>query len=143
MPPASRSRSITVTGSMPRLCSSIAVASPEGPPPTMRGPSSIGIRCPFDRRRDLRPAEEPLAAAHQRAGTATQPVGVGRRDLAAESTIDLAAGDPLAEADDPPVVGVSADQLGVLVGTGAELADVGHLQQGLGAGVRELEPPVR
>src|SRR5262245_35728869 len=131
MPPASRSRSITVTGSIPSLRSSIAAASPEGPPPTMTGPSSIAIPSSFQRRRDLSGAEEPLATSHQRPGATAQSVGIGRRDRAAERRVDLPPRHPLAEADDPAVVGIAPDQLGLLVGAGAELADVRHPQRRL------------
>src|SRR5215207_6369540 len=94
MPPASRSRSMTVTGSMPSRRSSIAAASPAGPPPTITCPSVIAIAPSLD------------------------------------SRVDLPAGDPLAEADDPAEVGLAADQLAVLVGTGAVLADVEHPEFG-------------
>src|SRR5918996_5802759 len=141
MPPAARSRSITVTGSMSSLRSSIAAANPEGPPPTMTGPSPIAI-VSLQRSCDLGAAEKSLATAHQGTGATAQPVGVGRRDAAPQGRVDLPTGHPLAEADDPPVVGIAADQLVVLVGPGAELADVRHPQQRLGTRIGELEPGV-
>src|SRR5215212_12212390 len=96
MPPASRSRSITVTGSIP------------GP----SAPAIAGLQRPCD----LSAAVEPLAAAHQRPGPATEAVGVGGRDRPAEGGVDLPSGDPLAEADDAAIVRHPADQLVVLVG---------------------------
>src|SRR5512141_1498600 len=110
---------------MPSPRSSIAAASPDGPPPTMTGPSSILI-LGLQRGGDLRPAEEPLTAAHQGAGPAAQSIGIHRRDGAVQRRVDLAARDPLAETDDSPVVGIASDQLAVLVRARAELADVRH-----------------
>src|SRR5262245_18865555 len=138
MPPASRSRSITVTGPMPCSRRAIAAASPDGPPPTITGPSSIAIRPTpsaarlFHDRGDLRTAENPLTAAHQGTRASPQAVDIPGRDRAGEGGVDLAAGHPLAEADDPPEVGVPPDQVLVLIGPGPELADVRHPEIGLG-----------
>ena len=89
---------------------------PTGPPPTITGPSAIAIPASLQSRIDLGPAEEPLAATHQRTGSTTQAVEIGRRDRSRQRRVDLAAGDPLAEADDPAEVGVALDQLTLLVG---------------------------
>src|SRR4051812_40398597 len=110
MPPASRSRSITVTGPSPSWRIQIAAASPAGPPPITATPSPMrpAPRCSEHcgdriaarirkRRGHLGGAEEALAAAHQRAGPAPYPVEVGRRDRAPHRVVELPLGDPLAE----------------------------------------------
>src|SRR3954452_8583527 len=123
---------------MPSPRSSIAAASPDGPPPTMTGPSSIPI-LGLQRGGDLRSAEESLAAPHQGAGPATQAVGIHRRDRAVQCRVDLPAGDALTEADDSPEVGIAVDQPAVLIRPSSELADVRHSQVRLCTRVRELE----
>src|SRR3954454_21732397 len=126
---------------MPSLRSSIAAASPDGPPPTITGPSAVAIVI-LHQPGDLGAAEEALAAAHQGAGAAAKPIGVNRGDRSAQCVTDLAVSDALAEADDSAVVGVARDPLRLLVGTRPELADVRHPQAArLGPG-GELEPAI-
>ena len=79
--PRARARSRS-PGETPSPRSSIAAANPDGPPPTTTGPSAIAIVASRSSRGDLRAAEEPLAAAHQRPGAAAQPVEVDGRDRA-------------------------------------------------------------
>ena len=92
-------------------------ARPEGPlrrsrpPPTRCSRRSLPelarlSSCPGGHlTRHLRTAEETLAAAHQHPGPPAQPVQVERRNGAGGGVADLAARDPLAEADDLPVRG--------------------------------------
>src|SRR5947208_4728412 len=144
IPPTSSSRSITVTGPMPRRRSSMPAARPEGPPPTITAPSTalaiapsaedLGDRISTTRREDcgeLGRAEEPLAAAHQRARPAPQPVEVRGWDRALHGLVQLPAGDALAEADDVSELGIAGDQLRPFVRARLELADVGHPEVGL------------
>src|SRR6266545_4238351 len=112
---------------MPSSRSSIAAASPDGPPPTITGPSSIAIFA-LQQALYLGPAEEPLATAHQSTRPSPQAVRVDRRDRAPQRRIDLAAGDAFAEADDPPVVRIARDAVPVLIRARIELPDVGHPQ---------------
>src|SRR3954468_23146791 len=114
---------------MPSRRSSIAAARPEGPPPTSTGPSSLAI-APLQQALDLGSAEEPLATSHQCPGAAAQAVRVRGRNRPGQGCVDLAACNPLAEAHDPPVVGVGGDAIPLLVGARPELADVGHPEVG-------------
>ena len=84
--------------------------------------------------REPRAAVEALAAAHVRARAATQAVDVDRRDRAGERVAQLAARDALAEADDPPVLGIGGDQVRALIGPRRRLADVRHPQRAAGRG---------
>src|SRR5207244_6277342 len=75
---------------------------------------------------DLGAAVEALAAAHQHACAAAQPVEVGRRDRSRESLEDLAAGHPLAEADNSAEVGVGGDSVLLRIRSLKVSADVRH-----------------
>src|SRR6185295_11611037 len=118
---------MTVTGEIPSFLSSIAAASPAGPPPTTTGPSAIAIFASHQIG-DLGGAEEPLAASHQGPCSTAEAVDVGRWNRARQGSVDLTAGDPFAEADDTAEVGVALDQLALVVGPRAELTDVRHPQ---------------
>src|ERR1022692_5252046 len=121
---------------MPSLRSSIAAASPAGPAPTTRTSTftpALRGACPRARRRSRRPsltpcreqaghrgsAEEALAAAVQYPGPAPQPVDVRGRQRAGQRVPALAAGPPLAVADDPAVRRVGGDPGRVLIRPGA------------------------
>ena len=82
-------------------------------------------------RPDVGAAVEPLAAAVHGAGPAPQPVQACGGDDGGVRVADLAGGDAFAEADDAPVLGVAADQAGVLVGPDEGLADVGQSSSGM------------
>src|SRR5690349_2519004 len=125
MPPASASRSITTTSPTPRRRSSSAAASPAGPPPTIA--TSV---TPGHQPGQLGAAVEALAAAHVGAGAPAQAVEVDGRQRTRERVAHLAARDALAEADDPPVLRVAGDPLGLPVGAREGLPDVGHAHGG-------------
>src|SRR5262249_61621794 len=106
---------------------------PALPPPARHGRSVAVGRCrapdPGMRsheRRHRGGAVEALAPAIQYPGPAPQPVEVRGRQRAGERVSYLAAGDPLAVADDPPVVRIGRDPRGVLVGPGPRLAALPH-----------------
>src|SRR5438309_12015903 len=109
MPPACASRSSTSTSPTPRACSSIAHASPAGPPPTITTWPSVPDTCDAngrgavrEQRCDARAAVEALTAAHQHARAPAQAVEIDRGDGRRQRVQDLAARHALAEAHDAP-----------------------------------------
>src|SRR5206468_7685287 len=69
-------------------------------------------------------AVKALTAPHQDAGAAPETVEIDGREWAGERVANLAASHALAEADDPPVVGVRGDSSSLRIGARELLADV-------------------